>query len=88
MSHLVEVFYAEHCLSCPEARKVVRRLAVDRTDIVVLEHDVGNSLELAARYHLIATPALVIDRRAVMYGVPRLEALAARVNSSRPAAEV
>ena len=43
-------------------------------------------LELAKRYRLIATPALVIDRDTVMYGVPRLATLAARVDASRPGA--
>ena len=39
--------------------------------------------ELAKRYGLIATPALVIDGGTVMYGVPLPVALAARVDASR-----
>ena len=88
MSHLLEIFYSAHCISCPEARQAVRRFASSRPDVVVVEHDLEAEaeLELAKRYGLIATPALVIDGDAVMYGVPRLAAIAARVNASRPVA--
>ncbi len=85
MSHLVELFYSNHCPSCPESREVLQRLAAERTDIVIVEHDVDNDLSLAQVYHLIATPALVIDRENVVYGVPRLEKLAARIDASVPA---
>ena len=84
MSHLLEVFYSEHCPSCPEAREAVQQFAASRSDVAVVEHDVEEELELAKRYQLIATPALVIDGDAVIYGVPRPAALAARLNAERP----
>ena len=85
VSHLLEIFYSEHCMGCPEARQAVRRFASSRSDVVVVEHDLETKaeLELAKRYGLIATPALVIDGEAVMYGVPRPAALAARVDTGR-----
>lgn len=88
MSHLLEIFYSAHCMGCPEARQAVRRFASSRPDVVVVEHDLEAEaeLELAKRYGLIATPALVIDGDAVMYGVPRPAAMAARVDASRPVA--
>lgn len=70
--------------SCPNARQAVRELAASRSDVVVIERDVESHLELARRYGVIATPAVVIDGDAVVYGVPRLPALAARVDMSRP----
>lgn len=75
-------------MGCPEARQAVRRFASSRPDVVVVEHDLEAEaeLELAKRYGLIATPALVIDGDAVMYGVPRPAAIAARVDASRPVA--
>lgn len=84
MSHLLEIFYSAHCLGCPEARQAVRRFASSRPDVVVVEHDLESEaeFELAKRYGLIATPALVIDGGAVMYGVPLPVALAARVDAS------
>jgi glutaredoxin-related protein len=84
VSHLLEIFYSAHCLGCPEARQAVRRFASSRPDVVVVEHDLESEaeFELAKRYGLIATPALVIDGGAVMYGVPLPVALAARVDAS------
>ena len=85
MSRLLEIFYSEHCVGCPEARQVVRRFASSRPDVVLVEHDLEAEaeLELAKRYGLIATPALVIDGDVVMYGVPRPAVLTARVDASR-----
>lgn len=85
MSHLLELFYSEHCLACPETRAFVQRFVRERHDIVLVEHNVDDDARLAKSYHLIATPALVIDREKVMYGVPRLETLAARIDASPPA---
>lgn len=75
-------------MGCPEARQTVRQFAASRPDVVVVERDLEAEaeLELAKRYGLIATPALVIDGDAVMYGVPRPAAIAARVDASRPVA--
>ncbi|MBI3494295.1 MAG: thioredoxin family protein [Acidobacteria bacterium] len=80
MGHLVELFYSEHCIGCPEARQVVRQFALERPDVTVVERDVAVAVRLARHYRLIATPAIVIDGGAVMYGVPRPAALAARVD--------
>lgn len=80
MSHLVELFYSEHCVGCPEAREVVRRFALERQDVTVVERDVAVEMDLARHYGLIATPALVIDGAGVMYGVPRPAALASHVD--------
>lgn len=82
VSHLVELFYSEHCIGCPEARQVVRRFASERPDVTVVERDVEIEIDLARRYGLIATPAIVIDGGTIMYGVPRPAALAARVDRS------
>jgi thiol-disulfide isomerase/thioredoxin len=84
VSHLVELFYSDHCLSCPEAREVLQQLVAERSDVVIVEHNVDDDLALAHEYHLIATPALVIDRSKVFYGVPRLEKLTARIDASAP----
>jgi hypothetical protein len=74
-------------VSCPEARALLRQFGARRSDVIIIEHDIDNAdaLALAKGYHLIATPALVIDRNSVMYGVPRLETLAARIEASAPA---
>ena len=81
VNHLVELFYSEHCLGCPEAQQIVRRFALERLDVTLVERDVAVEIGLARHYRLIATPAIVIDGGAVLYGVPRPAALAARVDS-------
>lgn len=48
--------------------------------MTLVERDVAVATGLARHYRLIATPAIVIDGGAVMYGVPRPAALAARVD--------
>ena len=75
-------------MGCPEARRAVRRFASGRPDVVVVEHDLEAEaeLDLARRYRLIATPALVLDGDVIMYGVPRPAALAARVDAGHPIA--
>ena len=60
MNHLVELFYSEHCLGCPEAQQVVRRFALERPDVTLVERDVAVAISLARHYRLIATPAIVI----------------------------
>ncbi len=82
--HLVELFYSEHCLGCPDARANVQRLAAERPDVVVIERNIDeqDQYDLAIEYQLIATPALVIDGQDVLYGAPRLETLTARIGSS------
>lgn len=84
MTHCVEFFYSEHCVGCPEARRVVRQLAAERSDVAVTEFDVALHLGEANRYGLIATPAVVIDGGPALYGVPRISDLAARLDR-RPA---
>jgi protein-disulfide isomerase len=78
MPHLIELFAAEHCPGCPDARIRLREFAANRRDVVVVERIVDRSLEAARRYGLFATPAIVVDGRAVLYGVPTIAQLAAR----------
>lgn len=80
MNHLVELFYSEHCIACPEAKQVVRQFALERSDVTLVERDVALEIGLARHYRLIATPAVVINGGTVMYGVPRRAALAAHVD--------
>lgn len=75
LMHVLEVFTSSHCPGCPEALAIVERFCDGRTDILLIRHDVAQALERAMSYRLFATPALVIDRRHVIYGVPSVAAL-------------
>lgn len=65
---------------------MLHRIAAQRPDVVVVERniDVDAEYRLATDYHLIATPAFVIDRREVLYGVPEPAKLAARLDGGAP----
>jgi hypothetical protein len=86
VSHLVELFYSGHCFGCPEARQILQRLASQRPDVVAIERNIDDDADyrLATDYHLIATPAFVIDRSNVLYGVPQPHKLEARIEASTP----
>ena len=83
MSHVIELFFADHCFACPEAREVLQQFASTRPDVMVVERNIDDEAEYqrAAEYQLIATPAFVIDREAVLYGVPKPEKLAAKIDN-------
>jgi hypothetical protein len=76
--HVIELFVAEHCPGSPDARIRVREFAASRRDVIVIERSVDLELEAARRYQLFATPAIVIDGKAILYGAPTMAQLAAR----------
>jgi hypothetical protein len=82
MSHVIELFFADHCFACPEAREVLHQFASTRPDVTVVERNIDDDAEYqrATEYQLVATPAFVIDRQAVLYGVPKPEKLAAQID--------
>ncbi|HWK30544.1 MAG TPA: thioredoxin family protein [Terriglobales bacterium] len=86
MSHLVELFYSDHCFGCPEARQLLQRVASEHSDVVVIERNIDDDADyqLATDYRLIATPAFVIDRSHVLYGVPQPHTLEARIGATTP----
>ena len=86
MEHLLELFVANHCPSCPDARARVREFAHANVDVVVVERNVDEERAAAAGYGLFATPAIVIDGSAVLYGVPSLAQLALRCSATAAAA--
>ncbi|MPZ21250.1 MAG: hypothetical protein GEV06_25635 [Luteitalea sp.] len=80
MVHVIEVFVCDHCFACPPAYEAVVRFAAEREDVRVVRRDFEGAPEAVARYRLFATPAVVVDGRSVLYGVPRPDQLARRCN--------
>lgn len=78
MQHVIELFTANHCPSCPDARVRLREFADRHRNVTIVEHNVDEDVRVAAGYGLFATPAIVIDGRSVLYGVPTLAQLARR----------
>jgi len=86
MQHVIELFVAHHCPSCPDARRRVREFVEQYPNVTVIEHTVDEALAVAETYGLFATPAIVVDHRSVFYGVPTLAQLAARCKATEGAA--
>jgi hypothetical protein len=82
MPHIIELFAAEHCPGSPDARHRLHEFAASRADVVIVERSVDRDVEAARRYGLIATPGIVIDGQAILYGVPTIAQLAARLERS------
>lgn len=82
VTHVVERFYAAHCVCCAEALSVVQQFASERHDVDVVPLDIAHHLARARRYGLFATPAIVIDRMDALYGVPTRVEFGARLGSS------
>jgi hypothetical protein len=80
--HVIELFVADHCPGSPDALARVREFAEGRSDVVVIEHQIEDDLDTARGYGLCATPAIVIDRMVLMYGVPTIAQLASRCEKS------
>lgn len=78
MPHVIEFFVADHCPGCPDARRRLQEFAARERDILIVERKVDDAMDEAHRYGLFATPAIVIDGREVLYGVPTLAQLAGR----------
>ncbi|MFQ5720854.1 MAG: glutaredoxin family protein [Acidobacteriota bacterium] len=81
VAHVIELFVREDCPGCPEARAALSRFSAIRSDVTILERNIDQAANVAASYHLFATPAIVIDGRAVLYGIPTLDQLATRCDA-------
>jgi alkyl hydroperoxide reductase subunit AhpF len=84
MAHLIELFVSQTCPASPDARQAVLRFAAERPDIRIVERDVEQCSPDAERYGLFATPAIVIDGRFVLYGVPTRAQLVERCEAAAP----
>lgn len=83
---MLELFFSAHCPGCPDALQVVRSFGRQRTDLLVVERNIDLDGErlLARMRRLIATPAVVIDGSAVLYGVPTPAGLERRLAALGP----
>lgn len=61
------------------ALEVIEAVRVARPDLVLRVVDLSKAPEVAVRYRVMATPAIAIDGRLAFTGVPKPEALRARI---------
>lgn len=65
----------------------MREFAEKQPNVTVIEHNVDEAVNTAEMYGLFATPAMVVDRRSVFYGVPTMAQLAARCKATEAAGD-
>ncbi len=65
------------CPYCPRARDVVRQLAEEDRDVIALELSIttDEGLKEAMRFGISGVPAIIINDREVLLGVPRIAEL-------------
>lgn len=72
---MLELFVTSHCPGCGEAILMLQRFCAGRDDVKLIKRDVAAARTQISSYRLFATPALVIDGRHVVYGVPSMASL-------------
>jgi small redox-active disulfide protein 1 len=72
MEILLELFTSPTCPYCPEAKRVVKSTAEAMKDALLIERDVSEpqNADLARRYGIYSVPALVVNGRYKIQGVP------------------
>ncbi len=66
------------------ALEVIEAARAERPDLVLRVVDLSQAPEIAVKYRVMATPAIAIDGRLAFTGVPKPEALRARILGSGP----
>lgn len=77
----VQVLFTPGCAGCDAAKAVVARVLEDYPGLDWEEVDLAERPELAARYSLLSVPAVVVGGELAFTGVPKEEALRARVEA-------
>ncbi len=73
----IKLLTSPTCPYCPRAREVVKQLAKEDGDVIALELSVttDEGLEEAMRFGISGVPAIIINDREVLLGVPRMSDL-------------
>jgi len=73
----IKLLTSPTCPYCPRAREVVKRLTEEERDIIALELSVttDEGLREAMRFGISGVPAIIINDRDVLLGVPRMSEL-------------
>ena len=74
---VIKLLTSPTCPYCPRAREVLRKFAQEREDVIVVELSVTTEegLKEAMKYGISGVPAIIINDRYVLLGVPRIEEL-------------
>jgi small redox-active disulfide protein 1 len=74
---LIELFTSPTCPYCPRAKEVAERIVKRMSKVLLIERDVSQpeNAEIARSYGIQGVPAMVINGRYKILGVPREEQL-------------
>jgi small redox-active disulfide protein 1 len=69
---LLELFTSPTCPYCPKARKIVEDIVRGSENLLLVERDVSDpqNAEIARSYGITGVPALVINRKYKIQGIP------------------
>ncbi|WP_456368511.1 thioredoxin family protein [Geoglobus sp.] len=81
----IKLLTSPTCPYCPRAREVVKKLVEEERDIMALELSVttDEGLRVAMRFGISGVPALIINDREVLLGVPSISELRRLVSRYR-----
>ena len=70
----IKLLTSPTCPYCPRAREVVKQLTEEDGDVIALELSVttDDGLKEAMRFGISGVPAIIINDREVLLGVPRM----------------
>ena len=70
----IKLITSPKCPYCPKAREVVRRLVETDRDVIAIELSVttDEGLKEALRFGISGVPAIIINDRHILLGVPSL----------------
>jgi hypothetical protein len=72
----LDLFTAPDCPACPAAREAVASFARQRPEVVVREWDLTRDPGPAVGRGIVATPAVLVNGRRILLGVPDSRQLA------------
>ncbi len=78
----IKLLTSPRCPMCPKAKKVVEKLVEEEKDVVAIELPVNTEkgFKEALRFGIRAVPAIIINDKLVMIGVPTIDQLKEAVN--------
>ena len=75
MDFLIELFTSPNCPNCPAAKRIAENVVKQMDGALLIERDVSlpECAEMAAKYGIIGVPAIVVNGKFKMVGVPTSE---------------
>ncbi len=75
MEFLLELFTSPTCPHCPTAKRVAENVVEQMSGALLIERDISmpENADIAAKYGITGVPAIVVNGKFKMFGVPPSE---------------